>query len=650
MSVLTLASGRHAAPTAPPTAPGHRPALDGVRALAVSAVVIYHLGAPWLPGGFLGVDAFFVLSGFLITSLLLDQAATSGRIALGEFFARRARRLLPALYVLILAVCAWAAFLATPAQIGDLRGAALAALLYVANWFFILTGQSYFDQSAGPSPLEHTWSLAIEEQFYLVWPLVVLLLVRRLSPRTAAVMLGAGTFASVALMAFSAREGDPTVAYFGTLTRAHELLVGAILAIAVYRGLQIPTRWRWTGWVALVALGAACATMSDTAPFYYLGGSLLVCLCVAWLLLVLAAGSPGGGPTAALSWRPLVLLGLISYGVYLWHWPLILWLTPALTGLSGVGLAALIIAATLSAATASYVLVERPIRSGQVFGLSLTSRRLAVIVPLAMALMATLIVAATARGSSDRGSVEVPQALSGAGVDGAPTVAVLGDSVPQELMPYLSDEAARRGWNVVPLAFGGCSVTGTFQVDWDGRPLAFSRRCADDVPRVQRQSLLRYEPDVVLWYSNRERYPVRVGDTVADAGSAEHAAILREELERTYRRLSASGARIVIVLPVPKAPAAQGPCVIEPGTPDCAEDASHADSVASLADAYRELANRHPDSVTVIEVGDLLCPGGAPCPALDVDGTPMRPDGVHLSESAARWYVPLLLDRAALLA
>ncbi|MFM7211129.1 MAG: acyltransferase family protein, partial [Actinomycetota bacterium] len=161
----------------------HVPALDGVRALAVAGVVTYHVGADWLPGGFLGVDLFFVLSGFLITGILLGQVDRSGGIAFAQFFTRRARRLLPALYLMLIAVCGWAFFVAAPEEIGDLRGAALAALFYVANWFFILTGQSYFADMQGPSPGEHTWSLAIEEQYYLVWPLLLLLLVRKASPR-----------------------------------------------------------------------------------------------------------------------------------------------------------------------------------------------------------------------------------------------------------------------------------------------------------------------------------------------------------------------------------------------------------------------------------------------------------------------------------
>ncbi|MFM9134521.1 MAG: acyltransferase family protein [bacterium] len=649
MSVLTLATGTTTAPQGV-VASARRPALDGVRALAVAAVMTYHLGADWLPGGFLGVDVFFVLSGFLITSILLDQATETGRIRYGDFFARRARRLLPALYLLLLAVCAWSAFIAMPRQIGDLRGAGLAALAYVANWFFMLTGQSYFDQMAGPSPLEHTWSLAIEEQFYLVWPLLLLFFVRRFSPRVTVTLLAIGTVASVGLMALTYDAGDPSVAYFGTLTRAHELLVGAILAIAVHRGLSVSPQWRWTGWLAIAALCCAFALVDDTGAFYYRGGSLVVCLVVAWLLLILGAGAPGGGPTRALSWRPIVALGIISYGVYLWHWPLILWLTPLATGLDGPSLDALRVGATLVIAIASYLAVERPIQRGSVFGYALTPRRLLVIVPILTVAMAGLIVAATARADQAGQQVRAPGMLTPASESGAPTVAIVGDSIPEEIMGQLGEEAARRGWNVVPLSFGGCPVTGAFQVDWDGSPLSFARRCSEDVPRAQRAALEQFRPDVVLWYSNRERYPIRVDGQVLESGSEQHAARLSRDLDRAYRRLTEWGASVVVVLPVPKAPSQGGTCAANPATMGCEGYPDYHDSFARLAASYRELADRYPGRVTLVSVDDLLCSPGPPCPALTRDGQYLRPDGVHFSEPAARWFVPLLFDRAGILA
>ena len=630
----------------------HRPALDGVRALAVAGVVTYHVGALWLPGGFLGVDLFFVLSGFLITGILIDQIDRDGRIAFATFFARRARRLLPALYLLLIVVCAWAAFVAVPAAIGDLRGAALAALFYVANWFFIATGQSYFADMLGPSPLEHTWSLAIEEQYYLLWPLLLLLLVRRVSPRILGVIVIVMIVLSVLLMAVLYDEGDPSVAYFGTFARIHELLVGSLLALAVKRGLALPRALRWTAWIPLALIVAMMATVSDTGAFYYRGGSLIFSLVVAWLLLALGSGAPGGGPTALFSWAPIAWIGLISYGIYLWHWPLILWITPASTGLTGPTLAAVQIAATVTIAAASFYLIERPIRRGRLAGYALTPRRLAVIVPVAMAVISVIIVAGTSRAvapAADLNAAPAPAGILGETSPDAPVVAIAGDSIPAEIMSDLTREATARGWAVVPMSFGGCSVTGTFQVDDEGKAFTWSRQCSQGFAEIQAETIATQDPDVVLWYSNRERYPVRVDGQVLAAGTPEHRAQLDTDLEETYERLARGGAEVVIVAPVPTGPPVIGSCA--PGRPakeQCDFDDDYYATFADLTEAYAALADRHPDRVRLVRIDDLLCPGSRDCPLVEQQGEAVRPDGVHFSPEGAAWFIPLLFDRAGI--
>ena len=209
------------------------PALDGLRALAVVAVMLYHGGVSWLPGGFLGVDLFFVLSGYLITTLLVTERARWGSIDLLAFWARRGRRLLPALFLMLIAVAVYAATLAPTNQQATIRGEGLATLLYVSNWWAIVHGHSYFDQFLQPSPLTHTWSLAIEEQWYLLFPVVLsLLLVRRQVPRWLTWVLAGGALASAAWMAHLFHPGtDPSRAYFGTDSRVQDLFVGAALAI-----------------------------------------------------------------------------------------------------------------------------------------------------------------------------------------------------------------------------------------------------------------------------------------------------------------------------------------------------------------------------------------------------------------------------------
>ena len=222
---------------------GYVPALDGMRGLAVMAVLAFHGGMAWARGGFLGVDAFFVLSGYLITSLLLAEWEQTGRIALGRFWGRRARRLLPALLLMVAVVTLGARTLLPPEEVRLLRGDGLAALFYVANWRMILRGGDYFAQTASPSPLEHTWSLGIEEQFYLVWPLLMAGLLagtlavaaRRAALAHAIVLCAIGAAASTVLLATLYRSDDPGRAYYGTDTRGASLLVGAGLAVLLAR-------------------------------------------------------------------------------------------------------------------------------------------------------------------------------------------------------------------------------------------------------------------------------------------------------------------------------------------------------------------------------------------------------------------------------
>lgn len=347
------------------------PGLDGLRALAVLAVVIYHADLGWLPGGFLGVEIFFVISGYLITALLLAEWRREGTIDLKSFWLRRARRLLPALWVLIGIVLAFAV-LALPDEVAGLRPDVAAALGYVTNWYLILAQKSYFETVGRPSLLQHLWSLAIEEQFYLLWPLFLRFILGRLSPRRALALIVAGAVLSLAWMVWLyVPDSDPSRVYYGTDTRAAGLLFGAALAFlwtpwgdAKQAARVKPWLADIVGVLALGALVAACWFIGEFDPFLYRGGLAFVAL--ATVVVIAAVVHPGAQlGTTILGLAPLRWIGLGSYSIYLWHWPIFMVTRPQLdVPLDGAALFALRLSATFLLAAFSYRFVETPIRRG----------------------------------------------------------------------------------------------------------------------------------------------------------------------------------------------------------------------------------------------------------------------------------------------
>ena len=314
-------------PAAAPGTAWRAPGLDGVRALAVLAVLAFHESLSWIPGGFLGVDIFFVLSGFLITDILAARFRRQGSIGLGGFYQRRARRLLPALALMLVTVTA-AVTLLEPTQRGSLRPALLGAVTYTSNWWQAFAHVSYFSRYGPPPVFQHLWSLAVEEQFYLLWPLmltVILIAVRKPAARAACAWAGALASALV-MLALYTPGSDPSLVYYGTDTHASALMIGSALALtwplakvamASGRALRILDR---AGAAGIVVLAWAMWHLSGPNPLVYPYG--LVLAAIASGALVLAAAAPGR-IGAALSWRPMRWLGVRSYGIYLWHWPVI---------------------------------------------------------------------------------------------------------------------------------------------------------------------------------------------------------------------------------------------------------------------------------------------------------------------------------------
>jgi peptidoglycan/LPS O-acetylase OafA/YrhL len=360
----------------PPASTGlrHAAGLDGVRALAVGAVFAYHLGTTSgvsiLSGGFLGVDVFFVLSGYLITSLLIVEARRTRRISIKNFYIRRARRLLPALYVLLLVVGAigvvW-----VPEQAARLRGDLVAALTYVTNWWLVHVNGSYFAGGGDrPQLLTHLWSLAVEEQFYLIWPLVLIICFRLRVRRRVLLPLVLGAVAASTIAAWLLYDpfSDPSRVYYGTDTRALAPLLGAAVAIAFQPwrhrpDLSIPRRLGLDvfGLAGLAGLGWIAWRVQDSDAILFGAGFLVIAALGG--VVVLVAGHPASLLGRLLGLRPMRWLGDRSYAIYLWHWPVCGLTRPAVdVALTGWANVVLRVVLTLALAEASYWLVEKPVR------------------------------------------------------------------------------------------------------------------------------------------------------------------------------------------------------------------------------------------------------------------------------------------------
>ena len=398
------------------------PGLDGLRGLAVLAVLLFHGGVSWVQGGFLGVSLFFTISGFLITSLLLSEHRANGDIRLSSFWARRARRLLPAsLVALVLATLTIGIVL----PVADRSAAAIdvrAALANIANWRFIWADQPYLESGKVPSPVQHYWSLSIEEQFYLVFPLAAAM-VLRWRVRGIAVLLGLVTLWSVARQVSIA---DPVRIYYGTDTRAAEVAVGGLLACLFAAGRRRPASdasravvGDGLGAVALLVTAALWWGVAQDDAFLYDGGLLAVALVSG----VLVYGAIEGRRVAGwLAVAPLRELGKMSYGVYLFHFPLFLLLTEERIGISGPALLAVRLAATLAVAAASYRWLELPIRRGG----ALPGRQ--AVTALALGVAAVLLVTIPVRDRADDAVAASPAGTQGITVRPATDVPTAGEA------------------------------------------------------------------------------------------------------------------------------------------------------------------------------------------------------------------------------
>ena len=651
----------------------HVPALDGLRGAAVAAVVAFHLG--YLKGGYLGVDLFFTLSGFLITRLLVAEHAKTGRIALGSFLGRRARRLMPALLVMLAAVAVATRTWGSTSDFSKIRGDSLATLGYVANWRSVLAQSNYWELFARPSPLQHTWSLAIEEQFYLLWPLLVMGVLigvarwaarrplddqtdparrseagqavarnRGLSWLLGITLVLAAASASAAALAPDGSAGVNRI-YFGTDTRVASILFGAALALAVARfgeldGAKARTSLEVAAGVAVVGLGIAWFRLSGTSGFLYDGGLALCGLAAALVIAAISHSKPG--PIArGLSAHPLRWLGLISYGIYLWHWPVITFVTAGRVGFGGLELTALRISLSLLIAVVSFFLIERPIRQG-----ALTGWPARLSAPIGFAAVAVLAVWCTTGAvvplsdqPTGREALRVADDPVPAVKQAGTRLLLVGDSGAYAIGPELRVAGESNDVEVVNRGTPACGVA-----RGDGLGKYPSGQVVHDPPGCSawptrwKRHLREVEPDAVLMF------------TVAPGGVARHVngrwqtecdpafdRWYQHELEQAFEVLGSTGARVSV------STVAYFDSTVDP-------DASHRHTDCRNRNIERAAKAK---GAQVIDINAWACGDDGRCKTHVTlpDGTEaeLRPDGMHFSGPgsavASQWVLRQLTVR-----
>ncbi len=662
---------------------GRIPALDGIRALAIVLVLVFHGGFSWAGGGFFGVDVFFVLSGFLITGLLVSEYRQNAGIGLKRFWGHRIRRLGPALLVMLAGIAIYGWLVAAPDTLDSLRSNAIATLLYVNNWHQISGGQGYFAALNTPQPLLHTWSLSIEEQFYVIWPLVVLGVLHWFrSLRALLVVTVAGAVASAVDMAVVYGNGaGQSRAYYGTDTRAQALLIGAALAIVLAHPLPRRRRRPVTtttlvrsldlgrparvGLVVLGGLGLAgilvlATTVNSTSTWIYRGGFTLVALAAAAVIacVALLPRSPWG---RVLSLRPVRYVGAISYGLYLYHWPIFVVLDNARTGLTGWALFGLRVAVSVAVAVISFHFLEMPVRRGVLRGW-----RGWFAAPLAVGATAVLVLGSTAgataavnqapasfstsfpipKGENPGTAAGVPSFPAGAG--GPIRVLLVGDSeasflgfglgpaAPSYDTYYAGDGTFGCGLLTYATSFHGTVVNGNLGLRGGHLPVP----CDTQLTRWQ-ADVDAFHPDVVLLadgeYEVRNQY---IGKGTTNILSTSFDAVERRALEKAVGVLGSTGAPVVLLTAPYYHQLEQ-----EDGQPWPEDNPARVNRYNAI---LREVAKGSGGKIVVADLGAQLDPGGH----FDqyIDGVDVRfSDGIHVTPAGASLVAPWLLKQAAAL-
>ena len=663
--------------------------IQGMRAVAVLAVLAYHVWPGALPGGYVGVDVFFVISGFLITGLLVREFERSGTIRLRDFYARRIRRLLPAASLTLVAVAIAAWIWSSPSEWGDLAEELVASALYVENWQLVQRSVDYLAQDAAPSPVQHYWSLSVEEQFYILWPLLMLasgVLARHRGwpiRRTFLIALLAVTLASLGYgvhMSFA----DPAPGYFLTTTRIWELGVGGLLAIALRPGRPRSPRWVRTvaGWLGLAAIATACWTLSSAVPFPGSAALLPTLGAVALLFARSGVDVPLGRLLAS---RPMQYFGGISYSLYLWHWPIVVFY-PLVSGRDVAtwpdGL--VVVAVSVAAAHASQRFVEERFRHSRpgeskrpyLIAAGLTATRVlmagslnfagdrqieAQIGPTAAAgteaqhpgarVIATGepdrfpdIVPEPDIARADRGPAYHPDGTSDCiassesvrlgfchygNEDADTTIVIIGDSHAVHWLPALELAAESEDWRVVGVTKSSCAFTATLTQYSSAEGGRDFTEC-QEWGRAALDWLLSEEPDlVIISHSQRQSVP---GLTV----EASHE-LIAEGVTAYVDELESAGIRVAAIQQTPWQEEDVPTCMARPGA--SVAECSSSEEVATTSSSL-QVAAEHDPYLRSIDLQRYFCFDDR-CPVA-IGGVLVYRDKHHLTATYARTMAPML--------
>ncbi len=629
-----------------------RPDVEGLRALAIILVVVSHTGFPFLRSGFIGVDVFFVLSGYLITSLLVHEIKSTGRLNLVRFYARRARRLLPAAMLLVLVVCASEAVVVSPYMQFKVLKAAAATIFYSSNLYFSHLGLQYFEQESANSPLLHTWSLAVEEQFYLVWPILLLALSRVFKRRITAIL----ALTTIAAVSFAwcvwLTTIDPVPAFFLPTSRVWEFCAGGLIAYLPAASLVRHKRiFSWLGAIGFLAL-LVCAQLIHASAF---PGFIAAIPALATVALLLAGGAaPDSLIPRLLSTRPAQTLGGLSYSLYLWHWPALV-IAQQLYPSDAIVIRFAAIAVAVVLAFVAHRIVENPVRLNPF----LVSRSA---LTLKLAALGAVLFACGLLGwglilnhsgqfhKFEQASQDVPALYShgcspaipdpqprlcyfGATDNPRSTVVLFGDSHAAEWFPALDQIANSEHWKLVTLVKPHCEAL----MLHDEVSAQMARVC-DEWRSLAIEEIKQLHPDLVL-ISSASIHPVANGRLLTDV------VVWQKAAQDTFSALAQTAAKVRFIRDTPHADYNVLQCLAQAEWDGRTHCAALTPSVALYPEIYA--AEMHGaaglDNVGFIDLSDAMC-GAGQC-NLEIGGMVVYRDMDHLTATYNRSLSSLLLQR-----